>query len=107
MERISDEFRNVNEPMFPEGEGYTVGEAIGRGENGSLAACSAAPTATSPRHIAAHDYASRGIPVFPCIPNAKQPATLHGFKDASTHPREIDAWFTDDPNRNLAFCPDD
>ena len=29
-------------------------------------------------------YASRGWPVFPCLPGAKEPATTHGFHDAST-----------------------
>jgi len=32
------------------------------------------------------EYASRGWPVFPCRPGSKEPATRHGFRDASTDP---------------------
>ncbi len=41
-------------------------------------------------------YASRGWPVFPCRAN-KQPATPHGFKDASTERETIIAWWIADP----------
>ena len=34
-------------------------------------------------------YASRGWPVFPCQPGTKEPATRHGFHDASTDPDQI------------------
>ena len=32
---------------------------------------------------AAREYATAGIPIFPCQPGKKQPATAHGFKSAS------------------------
>jgi hypothetical protein len=42
---------------------------------------------------AALGYARRGIPVFPCRANRKEPATTHGFADASTEPAQIERWF--------------
>lgn len=46
------------------------------------------------------------IPIFPCRPNAKQPDTEHGFHDATTSVDQITKWWTDEPMRNLAACPD-
>jgi hypothetical protein len=34
-------------------------------------------------------YAAHGWPVFPCQPGGKQPATPHGFHDATTDPDKI------------------
>lgn len=44
-----------------------------------------------------------GIPVFPCRPMDKQPATLHGFKDASTDERIIREWWQFWPEANPAY----
>jgi hypothetical protein len=41
-------------------------------------------SATNPLLTAALEYATRGLPVFPCRPRSKEPATDHGFKDATT-----------------------
>lgn len=57
-------------------------------------------------HKAAIAYARRGIPVFPCAPGDKRPATENGYKDATTDLGQIDAWWSANPNFNPAFCPD-
>jgi hypothetical protein len=56
-------------------------------------------------HAAARRFASNGVPVFPCLPGLKVPATEHGFHDATTDLAQIDAWWTDEPRLNVAFCP--
>ncbi len=48
----------------------------------------------TPLHQAALDYAARGIPVFPIVPGTKKPACEHSFKDATTDPAIITAWWT-------------
>ena len=55
----------------------------------------------------AMDYAERGIPIFPCRPDSKAPACLHGHKDASKDPDQIRAWWEEDPNYNIGLCPED
>jgi len=50
-------------------------------------------------------YASRGFAVFPCGgSNGKKPLTPHGFKDASTDPKQIEEWWTTHPNANIAIA---
>ncbi len=48
----------------------------------------------TPRHAHALALAEAGIPVFPCVVNGKEPATTHGFVDASTDAATINAWWT-------------
>jgi hypothetical protein len=45
--------------------------------------------------------------VFPCKENGKEPATENGFHDATTDLARIDRWWSDNPNFNLALCPED
>jgi hypothetical protein len=49
-------------------------------------------------------YASQGWPVFPCQPGTKEPATRHGFRDASTDPDQIRSWWQRNPGANLAIA---
>lgn len=48
--------------------------------------------------------AARGWPVFPCRPATKEPATEHGFEDATTDPDAIDKWWRYAPKRNPAIA---
>jgi Bifunctional DNA primase/polymerase, N-terminal len=49
-------------------------------------------------------YASHGWPVFPCQPGGKEPATRHGFHDATTDPEQIERWWERQPAANLAIA---
>lgn len=59
----------------------------------------------TPRHEQALALAAGGIPVFPCLPDGKEPATLHSFDDATTDPDIINAWWAE-ADYNLAICPE-
>lgn len=52
---------------------------------------------------AALAYAGWGWPVFPLKPHAKTPATRNGFKDATTDPERITAWWTRHPDSNIGL----
>src|SRR5690606_16269268 len=54
-------------------------------------------------YAAAHAYADRGIPVFPCVPNEKRPLTPRGLHDASTDHDVIRLWARRWPHANLAM----
>lgn len=49
-------------------------------------------------------FARHGWPVFPCRPGAKEPATRHGFHDASTSEHQIRQWWQAQPDANLAIA---
>jgi hypothetical protein len=51
---------------------------------------------------AALALAAKGVPVFPCGTN-KQPLTPNGYKNASTDPQRITAWWNRWPEANLAM----
>jgi len=53
---------------------------------------------------AALRYAAAGWPVFPCKPGSKEPLTRHGFKDATTDPAVIRAWWACWPDANVAIA---
>lgn len=65
----------------------------------------------SPLGMAALTYSQEyGMPVFPLRPRDKKPlipksAGGDGFKDASTHPEQICAWWDEEPNANIGFSP--
>ncbi len=51
---------------------------------------------------AALEYAGSGRPVFPCRPAPdKSPLTRHGFKDATTDPEQIRAWWREPPDASI------
>ena len=52
---------------------------------------------------AALAYAELGYPVFPCVPGGKAPITAHGFKDATTEPARIEAWWDKYPSANIGM----
>ena len=52
---------------------------------------------------AALGYAAQGLYVFPIKPRGKTPLTNHGFKDASTDPEQIRAWWTRWPDANIGI----
>jgi hypothetical protein len=60
--------------------------------------------------VAALRYARAGWPVFPCQPNGtpaprwKAPLTEHGFRDATTDPAVVRAWWTRWPRANVAIA---
>ncbi len=54
-------------------------------------------------HDAALRYAALGYPVFPCAPGEKAPMTPHGFRDATTDAAQIEAWWTQHPDANVAM----
>lgn len=58
-------------------------------------------------HEAAIQYAEAGYPVFPCLPHSKAPACEGGFKAATRDVETINRWWTECPNYNVAFSPQD
>jgi hypothetical protein len=48
-------------------------------------------------------YAELGYPVFPCAPGDKVPLTRRGFKDATTDPAQIAAWWERYPDANIGI----
>jgi hypothetical protein len=53
---------------------------------------------------AALGYAAAGWPVFPCQPGGKQPASRHGFLDATTDRDQIRWWWERQPAANIGIA---
>jgi len=49
---------------------------------------------------AALAYARAGWPIFPCRVDQKKPATAHGVNEATTDPKKIEEWWTENPDYN-------
>ena len=49
-------------------------------------------------------YAKKGLPVFPCVPGDKRPATEHGCKDATTNANQIEEWWRAEPQANIGLA---
>lgn len=49
-------------------------------------------------------YARHGWPVFPCRPGCKEPATRHGFHDATTEEDQLRYWWNKQPRANIAIA---
>ncbi|UPW02914.1 bifunctional DNA primase/polymerase [Rhodococcus pyridinivorans] len=54
-----------------------------------------------PLSAAAPEFARAGVPVFPCAPWGKRPATEHGFHDATTNLDQVEAWWRQSPGANI------
>lgn len=50
---------------------------------------------------AALEYAAMGWAVFPLKPRSKEPATAHGFKDATTDAAQVAEWWAERPGCNI------
>jgi hypothetical protein len=59
-------------------------------------------TASLPLGEAALVYARAGIAVFPCWPGTKEPATTHGFYEATTDIERVAYWWRRNPEANIA-----
>lgn len=53
---------------------------------------------------AALNYAKLGYAVFPLKPKTKEPATTHGFYEASTDAGTIEAWWVKNPDYNIGIA---
>lgn len=62
------------------------------------------PSTPAALRQAAHEYADRGWPVFPCQPGGKAPACEHGYLDATVSHARIDRWWTLIPDANIAIA---
>ena len=49
-------------------------------------------------------YAKIGMAVFPLVPRSKNPATEHGFLDATTDTQQIEVWWKRNPNYNIGIA---
>ncbi len=55
---------------------------------------------------AALGYADLGYAVFPCRPGEKRPLTEHGLLDATSDLEQIEQWWTQHPDANVAIRTD-
>lgn len=58
-------------------------------------------------HIAALEYVAKGRRVIPIVPDGKTPMLKKWHENAFTTPEAVDAHWTEHPESNIAFCPED
>lgn len=78
----------------------------GRGADRQRGAAYMTRADNSPMLQAALWYADLGYPVFPCAPGQKTPLTGHGLLDATTDAEQIEQWWTQHPDANVALRTD-
>jgi len=62
------------------------------------------PEPVSQRLRLARSAAAAGYRVFPLKPDTKEPATRHGFKDATSDAEQVEAWWTQDPTYGIGLA---
>lgn len=69
--------------------------------HGALAGVLVRMTGQWPLSAAAHEFASAGVPVFPCLPGGKRPLTEHGFHDATSNADHVEGWWRQHHGANI------
>ncbi|HMR12110.1 MAG TPA: bifunctional DNA primase/polymerase [Arachnia sp.] len=70
-------------------------------EDGAVSSVLLRMSGAWPLSAAAREFASEGVPVFPCVAYGKRPATGHGFLDATTDLDQVEAWWRQSPGANI------
>ena len=65
---------------------------------------SAAPAPANERLRLARSIAQAGYRIFPLKPDTKEPATRHGFKDATSDAEQVEIWWTEDPTYGIGLA---
>lgn len=65
---------------------------------------SAVEQPVSHRRRLAVTAAQAGYRIFPLLPNTKEPATPHGFKDATPDVEQVEAWWERNPDFNIGLA---
>jgi Bifunctional DNA primase/polymerase, N-terminal len=86
------------------GPAATPGRSLKHSTSADEAESTVAAAAVSARLLAAALRYAPAWPVFPCKPDSKEPATAHGFKDASADPAQIRAWWRHWPDANIGIA---
>lgn len=69
--------------------------------HGAVASVLVAMNGSRSLSASARALAAAGVPVFPCVPLGKRPATEHGFHDATSNADQVEAWWRQWPAANI------